>query len=31
MKPKYNLTYYWSESTLVFQGSEIGVFSLDIR
>jgi hypothetical protein len=31
MKIKYNLKYYWSEPTLVYQGSEIGIFNSAIR
>jgi GR25 family glycosyltransferase involved in LPS biosynthesis len=31
MKPKYNLKYYWSEPTLVLQGSEVGIFNSAIR
>lgn len=31
MKLKYNLKYYWSEPTLVFQGSETGIFKSVIR
>jgi GR25 family glycosyltransferase involved in LPS biosynthesis len=29
--PKYNLNTYWTEPTLVFQGSEIGYFKSAIR
>jgi GR25 family glycosyltransferase involved in LPS biosynthesis len=29
--PKYNLNAYWTEPTLVFQGSEIGYFKSAIR
>lgn len=31
MQKIYNLKYYWSEPTLVFQGSETGIFKSAIR
>ena len=31
IQPKYNLKYYWSEPTLVSQGSETGVFKSVLR
>ena len=31
IQKKYNMTYYWSEPTIVQQGSEIGIFKSALR